>query len=94
MAMFMALNMGASGTAPAFSAAYGSNILRLETIPGLFGIFVFLGAILAGSKVVKTLGKGILVQEKMTITVAVIILLSVSLSLLFANLLKIPQSTS
>jgi sulfate permease len=94
IAMFMAMNMGGSGTAPSFSAAYGSNIIRLDAIPGLFGIFVFLGAILAGSKVVKTLGKGILDPERMDITVTVIVLLSVSLALLLANMLKIPQSTS
>lgn len=94
IAIFMAMNMGGSGTAPSFSAAYGADIIRLDAIPGLFGICVFLGAILAGSKVTKTLGKGILAPEKLTLTVTVIVLLSVSLSLFMANLLKVPQSTS
>lgn len=94
IAIFMAMNMGGSGTAPSFSAAYGADIIRLDVIPGLFGVFVFLGAILAGSKVTKTLGKGILAPDRLDLTVTVIVLLSVSLALFMANLLKIPQSTS
>lgn len=93
-AMFMAVNMGASGTAPSFSAAYGSNTIRKSLIPGLFGLFVFLGAIIAGKKVVLTISQGILPQEAMNLTLTTIILFSVSMALLIANLFKIPQSTS
>ncbi len=94
IAMFLAINMGGSGTAPSFSAAYGAGLIRKDLIPGLFGIFVFIGAIGAGKKVVLTIGKGILPADTMGLTLTAIILLSVSISLLFANLLKIPQSTS
>lgn len=93
-AMFLAINMGGSGTSPAFSSAYGANIIRKDLIPGLFGLFVFFGAIMAGKKVVLTVGKDILPGEAMNLTLTTIILLSVSLSLLMANLLRIPQSTS
>jgi len=93
-AMFLAINMGGSGTAPSFSAAYGSNIIRKDLIPGLFGLFVFFGAIIAGKKVVSTIGGAILPSEAITLTLGTIILLSVALSLLIANLLKVPQSTS
>ncbi len=93
-AMFMAVNMGGSGTSPAFSAAYGANLIRKEAIPGLFGIFVFLGAIIAGKAVAVTVGKDLVPTDYMTITVSSIVLLSVGLALLFANLLSIPQSTS
>ncbi len=94
LAMFLAINMGGSGTAPSFAAAYGANIIRKDLIPGLFGIFVFIGAIIAGKKVSLTIGKGILPSEVMDLALTSIILLSVALSLLAANLLKIPQSTS
>ncbi|MDT8299862.1 MAG: inorganic phosphate transporter [Sedimentisphaerales bacterium] len=94
VAMFLAINMGGSGTSPSFSAAYGSNIIRKDLIPGLFGLFVFFGAIIGGKKVVLTIGKGILPGEVMGITLTTIILLSVCLSILMANLLRIPQSTS
>lgn len=93
-AMFLAINMGGSGTAPSFSAAYGANLIRKDLIPGLFGVFVFFGAIIAGKKVSLTIGKGILPGDVMDLTLTSIILLSVALSLLIANLLKVPQSTS
>lgn len=92
--MFLAVNMGGSGTAPSFSAAFGANLIRKNLIPGLFGLFVFAGALIAGKKVVSTIGKGILPSEIVSITLVSIILLAVSLSLLFANILKVPQSTS
>lgn len=94
IAMFLAINMGGSGTAPAFSAAYGANILKKSLIPGLFGISVFAGAIVGGEETAKTIGKGLLAPDMMTFTTVSIILFSVSISLLIANLSGIPQSTS
>jgi len=94
IAIFLAINMGGSGTAPSFSAAYGANLIPKSLIPGLFGIMVFVGAIVAGKNVAYTLGRGILPHENMTIILTSIILLSVALSLLMANLLGVPQSTS
>ncbi len=94
VAIFLAVNMGASGTAPSFSASYGANLLRRELIPGLFGTCVLLGAVIAGSKVVKTIGRDILPAENMTLAVVTIIFLSCAISLFFANYLRVPQSTS
>ena len=94
LAMFLAINMGGSGTAPAFSAAYGANVLKRTLIPGLFGIMVLAGALIAGEEVSLTLGKGLLDQHFFTPTNTSIILLSVGLSLLISNLIGVPQSTS
>lgn len=94
IAMFLAINMGGSGTGPAFSAAFGSNVIRRSLIPGLFGIMVFLGAIIAGKSTATTMGKEILNPELMSFTLVSIILFAVSISLLIANLAGIPQSTS
>ncbi len=94
IAMFLAITMGGSGTGPAFSAAYGANVIKKNLIPGLFGIMVFLGAILAGKGTATTMGKDLLSSELMSITVVSIILFSVAISLLIANLAGIPQSTS
>ncbi len=94
IAIFLAMNMGGSGTAPAFSVAYGSNVIRKNLIPGLFGIMVFLGAIISGKNTSITLGNDILPKELMTANLVSIILLSVSISLLFANVIGVPQSTS
>lgn len=94
IAMFLAINMGGSGTAPAFSAAYGANILKKSLIPGLFGIAVFIGALVGGKETAKTIGKGLLNPDIMKFTIVSIILFSVSISLLIANIFGIPQSTS
>lgn len=94
IAIFLAINMGGSGTAPSFSAAFGSNILKRSFIPGLFGIMVFAGSLIAGKATATTMGKEILPPEVMSITIVSIILFSVGLALLIANLLGIPQSTS
>lgn len=94
VAMFLAINMGGSGTGPSFSAAYGANTIRRFSIPGLFGIFVFIGALVAGKKVSITMGREMLDPDEMTLVVTTIVLLSVSMSLFFANLLSVPQSTS
>lgn len=94
IAMFLAINMGGSGTAPSFSAAFGANLIRRDLIPGLFGVFVFAGALIAGKKVVSTIGSGILPADMAGFTMTAIILCAVALSLFFANLLKVPQSTS
>ena len=93
-AMVLAVNMGGSGTAPSFAAAYGAKLIRKDLIPGLFGVCVVAGALLAGRKVALTLGRGILPADAMSLTLTTIVLLSVSVSLLLANLLSIPQSTS
>lgn len=93
-AMFLAINMGASGTAPAFSAAYGAGLIRRERIAGVFGICVLAGALIAGKKVAVTVSRGILPEDVMGITLTTIVLMSVALSLLMANLLRVPQSTS
>lgn len=53
IALFLAVNMGASGTAPSFAAPHGAGLLRREWIPGLFGISVLLGAVVGGQKVVQ-----------------------------------------
>ncbi len=94
IAMFLAINMGGSGTAPAFSAAYGANVIKTSLIPGLFGVAVFVGAIIGGKETAKTIAKGLLDPNLMNFSVVSIILFAVSISLLLANLLGIPQSTS
>lgn len=94
VAMFLAINMGGSGTGPAFSVAYGTNAINKRLIPGLFGIMVFIGAIVAGKETSMTMGKDIINPELLDIVLVTIVLLSVSISLLIANLAGIPQSTS
>jgi sulfate permease len=93
-AMFLAVNMGASGTAPSFAAAYGANIVKRLAIPGIYGLCVLLGAIVAGKRVGITMGKELIPPEMLTPDILTIILFSVGLSMLVANYLAVPQSTS
>lgn len=94
VAMFLAMAMGGSGTGPAFSAAYGAKVIRKGLIPGLFGIMVFLGALLAGKSTATTMGKELIDPSLMSFTVVSIILFSITVSLFVANAFGIPQSTS
>ncbi len=92
--IFFAINMGASGIAPTFSAVYGGGLIKKKIAALLFTIFVILGAATLGSGVVKTLSNGILPKELISVDIAIIILASATLSLSLANLLGIPESTS
>jgi len=94
ISMFLAINMGGSGTGPAFSVAFGANVLKKNSVPALFGLMVFLGAIIAGKATSATMGKELVNPELMNYAQVSIILFAVSISLLVANLFGIPQSTS
>jgi len=92
--IFFAMNMGASGIAPTFSAVYGGRLIKRKLAVFLFTIFVVLGAVTLGRGVVKTLSQGILPREYLNPDVALVILTAASLSLFLANILAIPESTS
>jgi sulfate permease len=92
--IFFVMNMGGSGIASAFSASYGSKMIKKKFAVILFTIFVFLGAFSIGRNVVETLSSGIISKEFISFDVALIIILSATLTLTLANFLKIPQSTS
>jgi len=92
--IFFAMNMGASGVAPSFCSSYGAKFLGRKSIMLLFTFFVILGAVLLGGGVAKTLSSGIVPSKFISPKIALVILLSATISLFIANLLKIPQSTS
>jgi len=94
IASFYTMNMGASGIGISFSPAYGGKIISRRKAVLLFTISVFLGAILIGEKVSRTIRSKIVSQSYMTVDTVIIILLSCCLSLFIANIIKIPQSTS
>ncbi|MGB9612954.1 MAG: inorganic phosphate transporter [Candidatus Margulisiibacteriota bacterium] len=56
--------------------------------------FCFLGGIILGQNVVKTLAGGIIPSNFMNLDVALVILLSSTVGLFIANLLRVPESTS
>lgn len=95
MALFFAMNIGASGAASSISVAYGSGAIPTKRKALLLcGIAIFLGAVIGGSEVAETIGSGIIPQDILTVKVVLIILSSAAISLFLANLLGIPLSTS
>jgi sulfate permease len=95
IALFFAMNIGASGAAASISIAYGSGaIAKRKNALIICAIAIFLGAFIGGSEVVKTIGSGIVPQSLLSVKVVLIILISATLSLFIANLLGIPLSTS
>jgi len=94
LAAFFAMNMGGSGMSPAFAAGYGAGIITRKKAALLFGIFVLLGAYIAGDKVVNTISRGIVSQDFIDMKVTLVILLSAAISLFIANILKVAVSTS
>lgn len=94
IAMFLAINMGGSGVGPSFSTAFGANVIKKNYIAGLFGIMVFIGALVAGGQTAKTIGGDIIEPSLMSVNQVSIILFAVAISLLLANLFGVPQSTS
>ena len=95
IALFFAMNIGASGTAASMGAAYGSGAISKKWSLYLCAIACFIGA-LFGGEVVKTIGSGIVPASSMEgqFDIVLIILIGATLTLFIANLMGIPLSTS
>ncbi|PFN98146.1 anion permease [Bacillus sp. AFS076308] len=95
IAFFFAMNIGASGTAASMGSAYGADAIKNKWLAMvLVAIAAFLGAVLGGGEVVKTIGSGIIPSKILTIELVVLILAGATLTLFIANLMGIPLSTS
>ncbi len=93
ISLFLAVNMGASGFSISFTPSYGCGIIKRRTAVLLYSIFVLLGAVALGSRVVDTLTLKLVKNFDSSIS-GIFILLSASITMFSANMLKIPQSTS
>lgn len=94
LSCFFALNMGASSFAASMATACGSGAITRRKAQYMYIFLIVSGAVLFGQEVSKTLSKGIVPAEIVGHKEVVIILLTASLSLLTANMMHIPQSTS
>lgn len=95
VALFFAMNIGASGTAASMGAAYGAGAINNKRLAMLLVSFsAFLGAVLGGGEVVKTISHGIIPSDILSVNIVVIILAGATLTLFLANMLGIPLSTS
>jgi len=93
ISVFLALNMGVSGFSVSFAPSYGSRLLNKKRAAFLYGIFVFLGGVLIGPRVVYTLVNKISLQQVNPVS-GLLILFSAGVMMFLSNLLKVPQSTS
>ncbi|MGG2016765.1 inorganic phosphate transporter [Bacillus sp. S10(2024)] len=95
IALFFAMNIGASGGAAAMGVTYASGAIRSKFITLLLcGIAIILGSVIQGQEIVKTISSGIIPENLFTVKVVILILIAASLSLFLANLFGIPLSTS
>lgn len=95
LAVFFAMNIGASGAAASMGIAYGSGAVKWRKLALLIcALGVFAGAAIGGGSVMKTIGSGIIPTSLISIQITVIILFGATFTLFIANLLGIPLSTS
>lgn len=93
ISIFLGMNMGASGFSISFTPSYGSGLLTRTKASLFYTIFVLIGGILIGPRVVYTLTMKIS-QASFGGYSGLIIIISSGLMMFLTNLLKIPQSTS
>ncbi|MEN3007307.1 MAG: inorganic phosphate transporter, partial [Candidatus Methanosuratincola petrocarbonis] len=92
LAFIMSINLGGNDAANPTSAAVGSGVLSLKRALVLFAIFVFFGAVLQGSMVMKTIGKGIV--PEIGVAGAFAIILSANIWIFAATMRGMAISTS
>lgn len=91
---WFAINMGASGFAPAFGSALGARLISESAAACAFAAFVVIGGVVLGPNVAKTLSAGLIPSSSFDVATALCVLGAANLALLGANLLRMPQSTS
>uniref|UniRef100_A0A7C2BLD0 Inorganic phosphate transporter n=1 Tax=Thermosphaera aggregans TaxID=54254 RepID=A0A7C2BLD0_9CREN len=92
LSFFMAINIGGNDAANPVDTAVGSGVLTIRQALMLFSLGVFAGALLQGSYVIKTVGKGIVPTIPLAGAVATI--LAAGSWVLIATLKGMPISTS
>ncbi|MCM8804426.1 MAG: inorganic phosphate transporter [Candidatus Omnitrophica bacterium] len=93
VSIFLGMNMGASGFSISFTPSYGSGLLTRRKASLFYTIFVLIGGLLIGPRVVTTLVTKISHVSFGNYS-GLIIIISSAIMMFIANLLKIPQSTS
>lgn len=98
LSLYMGWNIGANDAANCVGADVGCGIMSIKSAIIITSIFSFLGAILLGSNVVKTIGKGIVPLNALPANISSLIALGASFGagiwITIATYKKIPVSTS
>lgn len=90
---YVGWNIGANDTANCVGTAVGAGLLSFRKAVVLVALFVFLGALLEGDQVMKTIGKGI-VKTDLPVAAVVTILLCSGFWVSIATFYRVPVSTS
>ncbi|WLR60550.1 inorganic phosphate transporter [Guptibacillus hwajinpoensis] len=95
VALFFAMNIGASGAAASMGVAYGAGAIKRRSVAlSVCAIGIVGGATLGGGNVIKTMGSGIIPSSVLSLKVILIIFISSTTALFLANMMGIPLSTS
>ena len=96
LALILSFNIGANNAGASMATAYGSNSISKFASVSLIFIFVFLGSVYGGEKVIQTVGSEILTVDlaSLNINFTLLILVVPVLAIVIANLLKIPVATT
>lgn len=96
--LFIGWNIGANDAANSMGTAVGARVRSLKEAVILVSVFGFLGAVLFGGRVIKTVGKGIVplseLDPALATRIALAAVLAGGLWVLLATFLRLPVSTS
>ncbi|MBN1586348.1 MAG: anion permease [Candidatus Omnitrophica bacterium] len=92
----LAMNIGANNSAASMGAAYGAGVRSLKNSLWLVAVFAVLGAVLAGGRVIDTLGSKLISPEVFHnhLSAVVVVLLVATTAVIAANWLRVPVATT
>lgn len=88
--LLIAFGIGSNDASNALGICIGAGIIKLKRAIFLFGILVFLGILLQGQKVMKTVGKNIV---DVNLSIAIVALALSAILIIISNWRKLPLST-
>jgi PiT family inorganic phosphate transporter len=94
VAVFVGTNIGGSSTGTSYGPSVGSGVISMRRAGVLMTISVLAGGLLAGRRVVETLGTEFVPPEYFTLEVSLAVLVFTGCGILFGNLRGVPVSTS
>jgi len=89
--LLIAFGIGSNDASNALSICVGAGIIKLRRAILLFGGLVFIGIILQGSKVMKTVGKNLV---DVNITILIVAMTVSAFLIIFSNWRRLPLSTT
>lgn len=92
--VFVGTNIGGSSTGTSYGPSVGSGVISIRIAGVLMTLSVLAGGLLAGRRVVTTLGTEFIPAEYFTLEVSLAVLVFTGCGILFGNLRGVPVSTS